>query len=387
MTMIVGWYDVNVFIRLTNEGTSYYVHLPSSNKSDFVQNMCNNIASAINCDTSQITMPIHYQYSKENDQIFMRVNIAKGNDRIASTLASELNEAITYKYNSAISNGTVSHYIDQSNGAWLMRLALLGLIWCYTCRSRFRGELSGKKIRRQYVMRNFFTILVSALIVMDFVLDILFIVFHRKDEKWITLVSYELKENLPYKKWWETNSHTVLALTLLSGLDNEALIVASSRIGILRTLNAPYSPEAEKWIMNATAFIIFIEDVPQFIFLTVYQNVTIIPAIVPILTLFSCRILIFIRVISIIYRAFFSIQEYQYDEEYDEEMDEEGISDINDVENPIEKYTENQFMDLSGESNFQSKRAHYVDEKGIVHARRGHIYVPESIAPAENIII
>ncbi|CAG8782575.1 2054_t:CDS:2, partial [Racocetra fulgida] len=96
--------DANVIIRLTNEGSSYYVNLPSSDQYDFVKNMSNDIATAIKCDFSRITIPTRYQYSNENnDQIFMRVNIAQGSGRGATSLASDLNETITFKGNSTIS--------------------------------------------------------------------------------------------------------------------------------------------------------------------------------------------------------------------------------------------------------------------------------------------
>ncbi|CAG8762451.1 8775_t:CDS:1, partial [Racocetra persica] len=115
--------DANVIIRLTNEGSSYYVNLPSSDQYDFVKKMSNDIATAIKCDFSRITIPTRYQYSNENnnDQIFMRVNIAQGDGRGAASLASDLNETITFESNSTISLGTTFNYIDQSNGAWLLR--------------------------------------------------------------------------------------------------------------------------------------------------------------------------------------------------------------------------------------------------------------------------
>ncbi|CAG8483152.1 4556_t:CDS:10, partial [Racocetra persica] len=269
---------LSVVIRLTNDGTLYYVNLPSNNRSDFVKKMGNDIATSINCDASRITIPTYYQYSNENnngDQIFMRVNIAQGDDRDASSLASELNKTIMYKNISTISNGTTFNYIDQSNGAWLIpnlwdkyNFILFGVFVGLV----FSGTLCivdefGKMFRRQYAIVKFLTISVSTLIVADLVFDILFIVFHRKDEKWIMNVSHELRDNDLYKRWWKNNSYAVLAIMLLSCLDNEALNVASSYFAGYRSLNALYTRRAYQKIIYAIAFNMFIEDVPQFIYL------------------------------------------------------------------------------------------------------------------------
>ncbi|CAG8790908.1 9118_t:CDS:2, partial [Gigaspora rosea] len=183
--------------------------------------------------------------------------------------------------------------------------------------------------RRQSIILNFLTIFVTTLIVVDLVLDIVFIAIHGKDEKWLLpvsvvflvvpvavstlftfiIISQELTEER-YQKWWTRHSHTALITTLLAGLDIEALNVASSRFASYSSLNAPYSPSADRKIFYATAVLLIIEDIPQII----YQKVTIIPAIVPILALSSCIILIIVRVIEIIYLAFFC-EKWHYDED------------------------------------------------------------------------
>ncbi|CAG8750373.1 6837_t:CDS:2, partial [Cetraspora pellucida] len=135
------------------------------------------------------------------------------------------------------------------------------------------------------------------------------------------IVGRELRENDRYKRWWKDHSYTALALTIFSGIDNEALIVASSHFAGYRSLNAPYTREADQRIILSIVFIMFIEDVPQLIYLIIYQKVTIIPAIVPILALSSCTILIIIRAISIIYLAFFYERDIFF-QEYEEEVGE-----------------------------------------------------------------
>ncbi|CAG8688497.1 23938_t:CDS:10, partial [Dentiscutata erythropus] len=362
----------STIVRLTPGGTSQYVNLSPNDQSTFAKTLGSEIATALECDSSRITIPTHYQYSNFNnsgDQIFMRVNIAQGQgqDRGASYLASDLNDMIANKASSPISTGTNSKNLDQYNGAWLLPvlwnrykyiligvfigLALLGLLWWLACRRRY--SRFGKEKRRQYAMLNFLTIFVSTLIIVDLVLDILFIVFHGKDEKWILpvsvvflvvpvafstlftflIISRELSED-KYRKWWQTHSRTALATTLLSGLDVEALNVASSRTASIGSLNAPYSPEADRRIFYATTILLLIEDVPQFIFLIIYQKVTIIPAIIPILVLSSCTILIVIRVISIIYLAFFCDREWRYE---DEILDDDPTRETTFADAPSEK--------------------------------------------------
>ncbi|CAG8559940.1 12324_t:CDS:2, partial [Racocetra persica] len=202
--------DRSVIIRLTPEGTQHYVDLSSNDKSTFVKNMGGDIATVINCDASRIKIPVLYQYSNYNnsgDQLFMRVNIAQnapsgqstqgaqGDSRGAPSLADDLNDVIVNKDISAISTGTTSQYIDQHNADLWSRykyiligvfvgLALLSLLWCLTCCRRYRSD-DVKHRRRDHAILNFLTIFVSTLIVVDLVLDILFIAIHGKDEKWI----------------------------------------------------------------------------------------------------------------------------------------------------------------------------------------------------------
>ncbi|CAG8570702.1 6628_t:CDS:2, partial [Gigaspora rosea] len=307
---------VSIIIRLNNEGTLHYINLPSSNKFDFVKEMSYDIATAINCDASRIAMPTLYQYSNENnhrDQIFMRVNIVQRDDQSASSLASKLSETLIYKNISEISNGTILNYIDQSNGAWLMpnlwdkyKFFLTGIFVGLALYGTLHVGF-GKAIKWKHAITNFFTIFLPTLIVVDLMLDILFIVFHGKDEKWVMLVSHELNGKR-YQRFWTRHSRTALVTTLLSWFDVEALNVASS-------LNAPYTPEACRSIFYANNFILFIEDVPHLIFLTIYQKVTIIPTIVPILALSSCRILIFIKIMSIIFFAYFNDENEISDDE------------------------------------------------------------------------
>ncbi|CAG8832190.1 22609_t:CDS:2, partial [Racocetra persica] len=146
---------------------------------------------------------------------------------------------------------------------------------------------------------------------------------------------HELGENPRYKNWWQLHSRTALALSLLSGIDNEALSVASLYTGSFGSLSAPYSREANTRISYATIFIIIIEDVAQFIFLVIYQKVTIIPAIVPILALSSCTALIAIRAISMMYLAFF-YQHSLFDCYDNDEVFEEEDSEVLDVKNVIQ---------------------------------------------------
>ncbi|RIB30613.1 hypothetical protein C2G38_2136247, partial [Gigaspora rosea] len=224
--------------------------------------MSYDIATAINCDASRIAMPTLYQYSNENnhrDQIFMRVNIVQRDDQSASSLASKLSETLIYKNISEISNGTILNYIDQSNGAWLMPN-----LW-----DKYKFFLTGIFVglalygTLHVVGTTHITFLVAPI---GFCTLFTFII-----------ISHELNGKR-YQRFWTRHSRTALVTTLLSWFDVEALNVASS-------LNAPYTPEACRSIFYANNFILFIEDVPHLIFLTIYQKVTIIPTIVPILAL------------------------------------------------------------------------------------------------------
>ncbi|CAG8593678.1 52_t:CDS:2, partial [Racocetra persica] len=222
--------DVSVIIRLTQQGTQFYLDSSSSDQSNFVKNMGSDIAKVINCDVSRITIPTHYQYSNTDDKIFMRINIAQnvpsGQDdqedsRSAPSLANDLNELIINKDISVISTGDTSKYIDQYNGAWqipnlldkykfiligvfVALVLLLLLLWYLISRGCYREDDLKQKSRKRAIL-NLMTVFVPTLILVDLILDILFIVFNRKDEKWIMPVSRELRENEQYKMWWQAH--------------------------------------------------------------------------------------------------------------------------------------------------------------------------------------
>ncbi|CAG8737202.1 3932_t:CDS:2, partial [Cetraspora pellucida] len=200
--------DRSVIIRLTPEGTQHYVNLSPNDKSSFCERMRSDIATVINCDTSRIKIPTLYQYSNNNntgaaDQIFMRVDIAQnapsgqsaqgvqgtqGENRGGPSLADDLNDVIVNKDISAISTGTTSKYIDQNNDTNIFLLAFLLGLHYYHFYGALRVEGALRKRRKASAIIGFMTIFVPTLIVVDLVLDILFIVFHGKDEKWIMVV-------------------------------------------------------------------------------------------------------------------------------------------------------------------------------------------------------
>ncbi|CAG8787499.1 11318_t:CDS:2, partial [Acaulospora morrowiae] len=111
----------------------------------------------------------------------------------------------------------------------------------------------------------------------------------------------ELRNNDRFSQWWSQNSKTALILTIFSGIDNEALkVIYSYAAGYTVFREKSFSQTGKKLVLFATIFSLIIEDFAQLIYLIIYQAVTIIPAIIPIIVLATCILIILLKIICFI---------------------------------------------------------------------------------------
>lgn len=77
--------------------------------------------------------------------------------------------------------------------------------------------------------------------------------------------SRENDKNLEFRQWWFNNSKTALFFVLFSSIDIEGLNILSSGYSGYERFNAPISDESAKIILIINGVVKFLEDIPQFI--------------------------------------------------------------------------------------------------------------------------
>src|SRR6266511_1357729 len=81
----------------------------------------------------------------------------------------------------------------------------------------------------------------------------------------IVIIGREISHNEEFYKWFKKNTTILAALTVISSTEVDALLISTSRIGGLMSLNAPLSPKAHSLIFWCSLMGFVIEDIPQFI--------------------------------------------------------------------------------------------------------------------------
>ncbi|RIA90721.1 hypothetical protein C1645_145892 [Glomus cerebriforme] len=311
-------------IRLTPEGTNYYISLPSKDKTKFENAMSDELAKAISCERDRLST-VGYQYDAhtKQKQVIMRVDIKKATapeQTDSEKLVKNLNDTVTYKDITSLATGSSASHLDASNGApqtenlwkkywgFLLAAMILFLILFFLF---FWAHLKNKD------GRNFLPIFLSALIPIDIAFDIAFMSLHGRDYPWVIpatvfffifplllnlLLTNKIikkektqKARTVFNKWWKDHRTSANVFRTASYLDTDALQVVSSRAAGIESLSAPFSDEGDRLILFASGAVLLFEDIPQFIIYSVYMSLHIKPAIVPILVLSSCLIVIVLK--------------------------------------------------------------------------------------------
>ncbi|KAF0543551.1 pro-resilin isoform x1 [Gigaspora margarita] len=117
------------------------------------------------------------------------------------------------------------------------------------------------------------------------------------------LISREIMRNKKFSAWWFRSSKTALLFTILAGADIDVLNILSSECGRLEELSAPFSVYAMERIRIFNVISMLIEDLPQLIVLTLYHIYSIVPSIIPIITLSSSCIIMLFKIACLIYSS------------------------------------------------------------------------------------
>ncbi|CAI2174881.1 4215_t:CDS:2, partial [Funneliformis geosporum] len=305
--------STSAIIRLTYLGTKYFMSLSTNDQRQFSKELSYRLSLVIPCDATRISTTSKYQLDKDlsTNHILLRVYIKKSEGDVSSSqIVNDLDLLIRMRDHNAMSTVMVTSLLDASFGAKLtpdlkkyfyimigVALGFIILFVIYYIARKKDGEANNKII---------FTF---TFIIVDFALDIAFIIIHGNDLPWISptcivfivipillncsftyiIMSREIKNNNRFSRWWIKNSKTALVFTSIFAVaDLEALNCISSKCSGLVGLNAPFTNRTEHHIFIFNTIIILIEDLPQLLILIFYQAYTILPNIIPILALSFC---------------------------------------------------------------------------------------------------
>ncbi|CAG8693719.1 5806_t:CDS:2, partial [Ambispora leptoticha] len=325
-------------LRLTDAGTAYFNGLSSSGKDEFFNELKRELILAIPIDESRISTSGKYQYdtSTPTKQILISFEFASTRNltqRNTKSLIDDLNTLVTQRDYSPISFYSLTSYLDKDYGCqakpnlWdkyktkllILFLALL-LILVLFMMARIRNNEG-----------NNWAIIQIALIILDFALDVAFILNNGRDVEWIYLPSllfllipivcnciiafsifvHEHEHNKAFLKWSNLNVKFVPAFTVLAAADIEALNILGSRLAGLNAFSAPFSEKAMAWIFWASTFNMFIEDLPQLIIQVLYQRNTVSYDIIPLLTLITSALMLSINVLGRVYQIIHYLRQGQ----------------------------------------------------------------------------
>ncbi|CAB4383299.1 unnamed protein product [Rhizophagus irregularis] len=323
-------HSMNGLLRLTPEGTKYFDSLPQENRSNFFNNLLNDLADVIPVPRSRLT-------SDEKTQLDLNVNekqylISIGveetrvdNDYLSvETVVNDINTMVKSKDLTSINNGQASKYLDQSYGF----IPTLDLWKTYEYKLLGIFLIIGLLIvlffiaRRRNSNGNNIAILQLGLIIFDLVIDITFININAKDVPVLyfpsivfvtvpiginTILAFYLitQENKrqQFLEWFMAHRKVASIFTILASTDIEALSILYSNLAGFSSFNAPFSDDAKSKIFWGACLNIFIEDIPQVIIQILYKHYTITYDIIPLLTLISSVVNLTINIIGRLYQV------------------------------------------------------------------------------------
>ncbi|CAG8529534.1 1024_t:CDS:10 [Dentiscutata erythropus] len=290
---IVSTAQESAVVRLTPAGSKYFRELSDSNRSQFAAEMSEDLSNIIPCDKDRIKTTSNYQLD-DSRQVLIRIDVRNydansSKERVPTKVLKDLDNLIKNRGVTGVSHEFCTSLLDSSYGSqltqdlwnnyrfllWIL-LVIVGVLSILVCLSIMRHK-KGKHC----------AVFMFTFLVIDFVLDILFVVVHGQDLYWLypasvifitipiivnsgftfLLISREISKNKKFSNWWFRSSKTALLFTILAGADIDVLNILSSECGRLEELSAPFSITAMKRIRIFNIISIIIEDLPQLIIL------------------------------------------------------------------------------------------------------------------------
>ncbi|PKY57537.1 hypothetical protein RhiirA4_411730 [Rhizophagus irregularis] len=313
---------------LTTEGTEYYEGLSTYDQKRFLSQLRVDLAKSIPIDINRLDNIEFYKFdqSQRPPKILLSLLIKStrnSNERNVDRIIKDLNILIKEKDITPISWFNTTMFLDANFGFqknrnlfdeykfYLVGIAIgiiiLGLSYFYAKRRHPKGK-------------NIMVFKIS-LIIMDFILDILFVLNNGRNVPQLFIPSIifcsipiaansimsmiiilkEITRNESFYNWFKLNTNIAALFTILASADLEVLDTLSSQVGGIKLFNAPMSEKTQLYIFWGSLVGLFIEDIPQFIIQIFYVKFTVTYDFIPFLTLLTSSIVLTINIISRLY--------------------------------------------------------------------------------------
>ncbi|PKY28185.1 hypothetical protein RhiirB3_416790 [Rhizophagus irregularis] len=313
---------------LTTEGTKYYESLSTYDQKRFLSQLRVDLAKSIPIDINRLDNIKYdtFDQSQRPPKILLSLLIKStrnSNERNVDRIIKDLNILIKEKDITPISWFNTTMFLDANFGFqknrnlfyeykfYLVGIAIgiiiLGLSYFYAKRRHPKGK-------------NIMVFKIS-LIIMDFILDILFVLNNGRNVPQLFIPSIifcsipiaansvmsmiiilkEITRNESFYSWFKINTNIAALFTILASADLEVLDTLSSQVGGIKLFNAPISEKTQLYIYWGSLVGLFIEDIPQFIIQIFYVKFTVTYDFIPFLTLITSSIVLTINIISRLY--------------------------------------------------------------------------------------
>ncbi|KAG9295193.1 hypothetical protein G9A89_006174 [Geosiphon pyriformis] len=318
-------------LRLTLDGTYYLKNLSGPAKPEFFKRLLQEIAETIPIDVKRLSTTQKYQYDPDTGKTryLIPLTIAPTNDvyqRNADDVCQDLDTLVRFRNITPISMRSSTIYLDRGYGfrktesLWSqVKFPLLGGVI-----GLFLLCLIFLLFRRINPEANNLMVFFAAFILLDFALDITFLVLHGNDVPWLFLPSLlvltipaggnllitasiiisETARSQLFAKWFRNNTNITLILTLLGAADVEILRLLWSKLLSLRMFSAPISNRARATIFWMSTLNLIMEDIPQLIIQILYIKNTVSYNVIPFLTLITSIIMLAHNVFGRIFLGF-----------------------------------------------------------------------------------
>ncbi|CAG8696711.1 9811_t:CDS:2, partial [Dentiscutata erythropus] len=256
-------------LRLTEDGTVYYNSLTSKN--GFFEMLQKQLAECIPISNINLLVPTNRTTPDpiSHNQLLVEFMINKAESTMVpdvKSIITDLNTIINNKDASSLAKQNLSIFLDSGYGfqqapnLWNeMKFYLLGMgVACLIFAAIYLWS------RIKHPEGNALAVFKVILIILDFILNILFILNdgHQFND---IFISRETHHNLHFCDWFTENTKVLAILTILSGADIEALNLFNSKFGGFNIFLAPLSVHAINLINYSSTLNLFIEDIPHLI--------------------------------------------------------------------------------------------------------------------------
>ncbi|KAG9295219.1 hypothetical protein G9A89_006200 [Geosiphon pyriformis] len=322
--------SVQGLLRLDVDGTSYFERLNKEQKAEFFRQMLFEIAQSIPIEQSRLSTSQKYQLDSNSQKrkllfplkISDTKNLKKPN---AIQVTQDLNTLILNKEISPISIKSSTKFLDTTYGyqrtpnlweeykspliAWGCGILIITFIY-------FLARIKYPQGRNRKIFQ-------FSLIVVDFGLDLAFLVYNSRDVPWLFipclavfsvpillnllqafwLLINEITRNEAFAKWFHHHTKSASIITLIAAADVEIVTLLGSRIAGFAFFSAPFSVNANNWIFWSTTINMFIEDLPQLAIQILYRFNTVSYEIIPYLSLIVSSLIMATNIIGRVYNC------------------------------------------------------------------------------------